>query len=78
MVTKTDWCSEDGATLLAKRITDYWQARGYSGITTSIIQVPVSWRDRRVKVPGKNTTECAGPAFGVISNIGPDGFPPPA
>lgn len=78
MATKTDWCSEDGANLLAKRITNYWKSRGYSGITTSVIQVPLPWRMMRIHKPGTNTSERAPPAFGVVSNIGPSGYPPPA
>lgn len=60
-------CSEMGARRLAARIKDFWIARGYRGITTGIRQMAVPKQKRRAD----NTV-----IFGVVSNIGGDGYPP--
>lgn len=78
---RTDWTSEAGATLLAKRIKEYWQGRGYSGIATGIAPVvlPSDLMRGYISNPdGTRSTARADDAFAVVSNIGPSGFPPPA
>lgn len=69
-----DESSEIGANRIADRLIRYWKGRGYTGITAAAVEAPIkiplfTWhagrqqRDRR-------------PVFAVVSNIGPDGFPP--
>jgi hypothetical protein len=60
----TDHLSKSGAHSLAAQIKDYWTARGYSGIQTSITPINMS---------GMAIQE---PSYAVRSNIGPSGFPP--
>lgn len=60
-------CSEAGAKRLAARIKDYWIARGFRGITTSTVAMKVSPQKLR---DGGNVV------YGVVSNIGPNGYPP--
>lgn len=64
-----DSCSEFGARRLAARIKDYWLARGYRGITTGI---------RQLEIPKQKRHFDESLIFGIISNIGPNGYPPKA
>lgn len=59
-----DLCSHDGATRIAERIKAYWLKRGYRNIHTNVL---------RVVIPGE---EMDNAVYGVVSNIGPSGFPP--
>lgn len=68
---QSDWSSEEGAKLLARKINEYWKGRGFPSITTGVIETTVDapvW---------KNSKPTPMPVFSVISNIGPSGFPPP-
>jgi hypothetical protein len=60
--------SEAGAKRLARKIEDYWQTRGYTGIKTNIVDHAVN--DALLE-PGERRT-----IYFVHSNIGPLGFPP--
>jgi hypothetical protein len=57
--------SKPGAGALAKKISAYWKARGYSGIETWVEPV---WAVRPEDQEGR--------PYQVRSNIGPSGFPP--
>lgn len=61
---KIDPCSYDGATRIAQTIKAYWFNRGYTNIHTNVL---------RVLIPGKDMRHAV---YGVVSNIGPSGFPP--
>jgi hypothetical protein len=60
--------SEAGAKRLARKIEDYWRARGYAGIKTKIADHIV---DGALLEPGERRT-----IYFVRSNIGALGFPP--
>lgn len=61
-----DPTSLPGAVAIAQRINGYWQNRGYHGIRTRVIKIPVRTNDRTYK---RGT-------YGTRSNIGPEGYPP--
>src|ERR1700742_4763102 len=62
-----DLCSEPGARRLAARLRDYWIARGYRGISTGIVRREIPKQKRR----GDDVA-----IYGIVSNIGFNGFPP--
>lgn len=62
--------TKEGATAFANTIASYWRQRGFNGIQTSIESFPLNWRIRR------EGDEPVG--YRVVSNIGPNGYPPRA
>lgn len=62
-----DPCSEQGARRLAARLRDYWLGRGYRGVSTGIVRMEIPKQKRR----GDDIA-----IFGIVSNIGPNGYPP--
>lgn len=62
----SDCSSLQGATAMAERIVHYWRTRGYHGITASIVPVTSKYLSRIGDEP----------FYGIISNIGPTGYPP--
>lgn len=62
-----DPCTEQGAKRLAARLRDYWLARGYRGITTGVVRMEIPRQKRR----GDDID-----IYGIVSNIGPTGYPP--
>lgn len=63
---ESDLSSKSGAERIAKRIENYWAMRGYSLIKTSIYPVKTLFQTRGTRSP----------IYGVVSNIGPTGYPP--
>lgn len=57
-----------GAQHLAACIVEYWCDRGYRGIVADVIELRAPRGKPRF---GRGAT-----VFGIVSNIGPDGFPP--
>jgi hypothetical protein len=64
----TNTLTAAGARRLAHKIEDYWQARGYAGVKTKIVDHIV---DNALLEPGERRT-----IYFVRSNIGLLGFPP--
>ena len=61
-----DYCTEEGAYQMARRLESYWHKRGYGGILTRVVATPAERNEL-----GNNI-----PVFAIRSNIGRDGFPP--
>lgn len=67
-LSATDCLSKDAATRLAATIERYWLDEGYEGIRTAVVPFPIPWRLRR--------TGDEPQGYRVVSNIGPNGYPP--
>lgn len=55
-----DHCSPAGATMLADRIKAFWQAQGYNGVKTRVVESGAAYLSM----------------YAVRSNIAPLGYPP--